>query len=122
MTLARFLLQNSLGKIQFFEKTFIFVNISIKIVLGMLFLTLNNTDFYFDTKKLIWRFYTTVDALPIISLVKLINKKEFTKTAPDRNSDTFVVYITTLKVLTIMPIHLFRAPMIPNNLTLAVLK
>lgn len=42
---ARFLLQNSLGKVRFFEKTFLLADISIKVVLRILFLFFSNVDF-----------------------------------------------------------------------------
>ncbi len=44
MTLARFSLQDSLEKVRFFEETFSLTDTSIKVVLGMLFLTLSNAN------------------------------------------------------------------------------
>lgn len=45
-----------------------------KIILGILFLSLSNTNMQFGTKKLTWRFYNTTAALLIISQVELIDK------------------------------------------------
>lgn len=47
MILIRFLFQDSLKKIRFFEKTFLLTDISIKIVLETPFLSLSNTDIKF---------------------------------------------------------------------------
>ncbi len=42
---ARFSLQDSLGRVRFFEETFLLADTSIEVVLGMPFLALSNTDF-----------------------------------------------------------------------------
>lgn len=44
---VRFWLQDSLEKVRFFEETFLLTNISLEVVLGMSFLTLNNEDVKF---------------------------------------------------------------------------
>ncbi len=50
---ASFLLQNSLEKVWFFENTFLLVDTSMEVVLGMLFLSLSNVDIKFaELKKL----------------------------------------------------------------------
>lgn len=53
MALTRFLLQDSLKKVRFFEKTFLLTNTSMKIVLKMHFLALINANFQFGVEKLI---------------------------------------------------------------------
>lgn len=65
-------------------------------VLGMPFLSFSNVDINFDTKNLIWRLYTAAEALPTTSRIKLIDKKEFAKTALDENPETFVMHIAAL--------------------------
>ena len=81
-----------------------------EVVLGMLFLTLNNADIQFTEKELIWRSYTAAEALPITKRVELIHKKEFTKVALDEESETFVVHIIALKApLTGIAIHPLQA-------------
>lgn len=44
MVLASFQIEDKLGKAYFFQKIFLLINVSIKIVLQMPFLTLSNTD------------------------------------------------------------------------------
>lgn len=45
--------------------------------------------------------YTAIKALPVTQQMKLINEKKFAKTAPDKNSKTFVVHIIALEALKI---------------------
>ncbi len=45
MASARFSLQDSLGRVWFFKQTFFLADTSIKVVLEMPFLVLNNVDF-----------------------------------------------------------------------------
>ncbi len=80
-----------------------------EMVLGMLFLTFNNTDFQFGAEELTWRSYTIVETLPTTNRVKLIDKREYAKTTLDGNSETLVVYVIILEIPTAMPIHLSRA-------------
>ncbi len=47
--------------------------------------------------------------LSITNRVELINKREFAKVALDINSETFIVYVPTLKIPTIVSIHPFWA-------------
>ena len=51
MATAEFSIQDKLSRARFFEETFSLADTSIKVVLGMLFLTLSNADIQFDTKK-----------------------------------------------------------------------
>ncbi len=66
--------------------------------------------------------YIAVEALPITSRVKLIDKREFAKAAMDGNPETFVVYVAALEVPIAMLIHPSRAPQVQNNSTLAALQ
>ena len=52
------------------------INISLEVVYGMLFLTLNNVDVDFSGRKLWWRTYITRKVFPTIRHVKLEAKKE----------------------------------------------
>ncbi len=52
MTLARFSLQDSLGRVRFFEKAFLLADTSMEVVLGMSFLAFSNADFQFGAEKL----------------------------------------------------------------------
>ncbi len=99
---ASFLLQDSLRRVQFFEKTFLLADTSIEVVLEMSFLSLGNIDIKFaELEKLTWRSYTIAEALPTTSWVKLIDKSEFAKAARDKNSKNFVMYISVLEATTI---------------------
>ena len=107
MVLANLQVENKHGKALFFQKTFLLADINEKIVLGMLFLILNNVDIQFVEKELTWRSYTTTEALPTTKRIELINKKEFVKMALDENSETFVIYVTSFNL--VLEINLERA-------------
>lgn len=44
MTIAKFSIQDSLERVQFFEKTLLLADTSMKVILGMLFLSLSNVN------------------------------------------------------------------------------
>ena len=77
MVIAAFQVLNKLGYSWFFQETFLLANISMKMVLGMPFLTFNNAYVNFAKKKLIWRTYTTKKPLSTTCRVKLLDQKEF---------------------------------------------
>lgn len=82
MTLTKFLLQNSLQGIRFFEKIFLLTNTSIKVILGMFFLSFSNTKVKFAEKlgKLTQKSYIAAKVLLITSLlVQLSNKRNLLK-------------------------------------------
>ena len=95
MVPADFQVEDKLGKARFFQETFLLADISMEVVLGILFLTLSNADVQFVKKELTWRFYTTAKGLLNTKRVKLIDKKKFAKAALDKNSKTFVVYVAS---------------------------
>ena len=97
MAVAAFLLQNSLGKVRFFEETFLLADTSIKVALGMPFLALSNADIQFGAGRLTWRSYTAAEVLPTARRVELIDKHEFAKAALDENSETFVAHVAALE-------------------------
>ena len=98
MVLANFQVEDQLGRTRFFQETFLLADISAEVVLGMPFLTLSNADVQFVEKELIWRSYTTAEALPTTKRVELINKKEFAKAALDEKSETFVIYVVAFNL------------------------
>lgn len=118
MTSASFLLQNSLRKVQFIEETFLLANASMKVVLGMLFLSLCNADLWFDVKELIWRSYTAAEALPTTSRVEFIDQREFAKAALDENLETFFIHVAALETTKVanMAIYLLQAAQIATLL------
>ena len=52
MVVTAFLVTNKANQVIFFEETFLMANISLKIVLGILFLTLSGADVDFLNRKL----------------------------------------------------------------------
>ena len=106
MVIAIFQVVNKLGRSWFFQETFLLANISMKVVLGMPFLTFSNTDVQFAEKELTWRTYTTEKALPITRQVEIINQKKFAKAVLDENVEAFVVHVSSLELR--MSIHLAR--------------
>ena len=75
-----------------------------EMILEMLFFSLSNVDVGFaELEKLISRIYIAAKALPTISWVKLISKKEFAKAILDENSMIFIVHISTVEVTIIHP-------------------
>lgn len=107
MTSASFSLQDSQGRVQFFEETFLLVDTNIKIVLEMPFLAFSNTNVEF-TKcgKFIWRSYTNAKALSTTNKVELIDKKKFAKAAMNKNLKTFIIYVSAFEAIE-NSIHLF---------------
>ena len=97
MVIANFQIKDKFDRVRFFQKSFLLANTSMKMFLGMLFLTFNNTDIQVLKKELIWRSYIDAKALPTTKRVELINKKEFAKAALDEKSETFVVYVAALE-------------------------
>ncbi len=108
---ASFLLKDSQRRVRFFEETFLLVDTSFEVVLGMLFLAFSNADFQFGAEELIWKTYTIAKALPITCQIKLIDKREFGKAALDKKLETFVVHISAVEVAE-SSIHPFRAAQI----------
>ena len=90
-------MEDKLGKARFFQETFLLANTSIEIILGMPFLALSNADIQFPKKKLTWKSYTTIEALPNTKQVESIDKKEFAKAALDTESETFVMHVSALE-------------------------
>ena len=102
IVLTSFLLQDSIKIVQFFEETFLLANISVEVILEILFLIFSNANIEFaELEKLTWRTYTAVKALLTTSWVKFIGKKKFTKAALDENSKTLVIHVSALKAIII---------------------
>ena len=51
IVLTSFQVEDKLGKARFFQETFLLADLSIEVVLGMLFLTLSNIDTQFARKE-----------------------------------------------------------------------
>ena len=83
-------------KSRFFEETFLLVDISIYITLGILFLTLSNVKITFINCHISWKTYSVAEILLLIRQVELIRKKEFAITAFNPENEAFVVYLTLI--------------------------
>ena len=97
IVIAAFQIVNKLGRSRFFQETFLLTDISMKVVLGMFFPTLNNVNVQFAEKELIWRIYITEKAFPTPRKVEIIDQNKFAKAALDENVEAFVVHISSLK-------------------------
>ena len=104
MFIAAFQIVNTLSRFRFFQETFLLANISMEVILGMLFLTFSNANIKFAEKELTWKTYTTKGALSTTCQFKIIDRKKFAKAALDENVKAFVVHISSLGLrMTINP-------------------
>ena len=87
------------NRVRFFEETFLVANVSPKVVLEMLFLTLSVVNNDFLDWKLRWRTYTTEEALPTSRRVELVGKKEFAAAALNPEYESFVIHVTFLNLV-----------------------
>ena len=87
---------DKLGRSWFFQKTFLLVDIKIKVVLGMLFLIFSNVNVQFAEKELTWRIYITKEAFPTNRQVEISDQKEFAITKLNENVEAFVVHVSSL--------------------------
>ena len=62
----------------------------------MLFFILSSADVNFSGQKLWERTYTTEKALPTITRIKLVDKKEFAAAALNLERDTYIVHVVSL--------------------------
>ena len=108
MVLASFQVEDKLGRARFFQETFLVANTNIKVILEMLFLVFNNANVSFVQKKLIWRFYTTSEALPTTKWVKVIDWKEFAAAALNPDEKAFIVHVASLSLGSRVAIYLVR--------------
>lgn len=81
---------------QFFWKSFLWANISMDIMFGIFFVSLSNVEIIFLEQKLNWRLYTTIEAIPIIKWVELVEKKEFAAIALYLKDKIFILQIISL--------------------------
>ena len=105
IVIADYLVKNKLERVQFFQGTYLLANISLEVVLGMSFFTLNKADIRFAEREQVWRTYTAAKALSMTRRVEIINKKKFAIAVLNADNETFVVHVTALVEPTTMPIH-----------------
>ena len=98
IVIAGFSLHDKLGKVQFFQETFLVADTRIEVVLVMPFLTLSNADIRFAEQELVWRTYSAAKVLPMTRRVKINDKKGFAAAALNKEDETFVVHLVALSV------------------------
>ena len=96
MVVVAFSMMNKVNQLRFFKETFLMANVSLEVVLGMLFLTLSGANVDFLGQELRWRIYTIKEALPTTRRVELVGKKKFAVVVLDLERETFVVYVASL--------------------------
>ena len=89
---------------RFFWKPFLVANIKVEVILGMLFLKINNPNMAFGKKTLIWKSYTINKDLLATKQVQLVDPKEFVIAVLDANSEIFIVHVAIRKREE-MPVH-----------------
>lgn len=95
MVITSFLIIEKVRKSRFFIKTFLFIDISMDVALGMLFFTLSNVEINFMDWELNWKLYIIVEVLATTKEIKLIKKKKFKTTTLNLDDEIFVVYMTS---------------------------
>ena len=68
-------------------------NNKFEVVVGMPFLKISNANVAFGEGTLIWRSYTTNEALLTTERVQLADPKKFVIAALDADSETFIVHV-----------------------------
>ena len=105
MVIADCSVQDKLRRVRFFQEIFLLANIGLEIVLGMFFLTFSKVDIRFAEWELVWRTYTAAEALSMTRKVEIIDKKEFTMAALNKDNKTFVEHVAVLVGPTTMLIY-----------------
>ena len=98
MVVSTFSILKKDNKERFFEKSFLLADVKLEILLGILFLTINNVNIDFQAWNLQWRSYIIENVFPTTIQVELIRKKKFAVTALDPGYRAFVVHVTVLSV------------------------
>ena len=63
MVIANCLVKYKLGRVRFFQETFLLANISLEVVLEIFFFTLSSADIRFVERKIVYKTYTATKAL-----------------------------------------------------------
>ena len=105
MVIADCSVKYKLRRVQFFQENFLLTNIGLQVVLRMLFLTFSKVNIRVAERKLVWRTYTAVEALPTTRRVEIIDKWELAVAALNADNKTFVVHVAALAEPKTIPIH-----------------
>ena len=117
MVIAGFSLQDKLGRVRFFEETFLLADTRKEVVLGMPSSTSPMQIYGLQRRSL------NAAALPATKRVELIDRREFVATALNADNETFMVHVAALEV-TNMVVHpsreaqigLLKADEAPTNI------
>ena len=96
MVITDYSVKNKLRRVLFLLETFLFVNISLELVLAMSFLILSKADVLFANQKFVISTYTATEALPTTRMMETIDKSKFAAAALNVDNETFVVHIADL--------------------------
>ena len=97
MVIADFQVEDKGSRPRFFQETFLVADTKFEVVLGMPFLKISNADIAFGERPLMWKSYTTKEALLTTERVQLVDPKEFVIAALDADSKTFIVHVAILE-------------------------
>ena len=121
MVIAAFLVTDKANQVKFFQETFLVANVSLKIVLRMLFFTLNDANVDFLDQELRLKTYITKEAFLTTRRIELIDKKEFAAIALGSAYETYIVHVGSVSSITspsssplTHDIHLFCKPQISS--------
>lgn len=96
IVLTSFQIEDKLRNIWFLQETFLVTITSMTLILGILFLNLNNINMFFSKRELTWRLYTTTKALLTTKWVQIIDYKKFAIAVLDPTKEVFIVYVAYL--------------------------
>ena len=93
MVIADYQMEDKTNRPRFFQKTFLVADTKFEEILEMFFFKISNVDVSFGKKTLMWKTYTTNEALPTTKRVQIIDKKDFVIVALDADNKTFIVHV-----------------------------
>lgn len=108
MFIALFQVLNKNKKFCFFQKTFLWAEISMNITFGIFFLTLSHVKVNFHNRQLMWRLYITIKSILTTRWVELVVKKNFVAAFFNLEDEIFVVHIAFLDISDTNKIPLFN--------------
>lgn len=96
MVIAFFSMEDKKRRFYFFEETFLLVDISLDIALGISFFTLSNVKIDFVGRYIYLRIYIIAKILLTMKQVELIRKRKFVVIALDLENKVFVIYVSSI--------------------------
>lgn len=80
----------------FFKKKFLFVNLSINIVLKVLFLILSNVNISFLKLEIFWKSYTPIKTISIRKNVQFVRKTKFANETLNSKKKIYIILMDSL--------------------------